>query len=67
MSRLLTVVNERKALRNAYRRQLEDQYIADKKRQEREEHRADILERREAGEKTELLPEELRELAKAKR
>ena len=34
MSRLLTVVNERKALRNAFRRSLEDGYIAKRKQEE---------------------------------
>lgn len=35
MSRLLTVVNERKKLRNEYRRSLEDEYIKKKKEDER--------------------------------
>lgn len=34
MSRLLTIVNERKKLRNEYRRHLEDEYIAKKKGEE---------------------------------
>ena len=34
MSRLLTVVNERKALREKYRKFLEDQYIAERKKEE---------------------------------
>ena len=34
MARLLTVVNERKRLRNEYRRHLEDEYIAKKKEEE---------------------------------
>jgi hypothetical protein len=34
MARLLTVVNERKKLRNEYRRYLEDEYIAKKKAEE---------------------------------
>lgn len=34
MARLLTVVNERKKLRNEYRRHLEDEYIAQKKAEE---------------------------------
>jgi hypothetical protein len=34
MARLLTVVNERKKLRNEYRRHLEDEYIAKKKAEE---------------------------------
>jgi len=31
MARLLTIVNERKKLRNEYRKVLEDEYIAKKK------------------------------------
>lgn len=34
MSRLLTIVNERKKLRNEYRKHLEDEYIAKKKDEE---------------------------------
>ena len=34
MSRLLTIVNERKKLRNEYRKHLEDEYIAKKKSEE---------------------------------
>ena len=34
MSRLLTVVNERKKIRSLYRAHLEDQYIAEKKKEE---------------------------------
>lgn len=34
MSRLLTVVNERKVLRDKYRRHLEEQYINEKKEEE---------------------------------
>lgn len=35
MSRLLTIVNERKKLRNEYRRHLEDEYIKTKKEEEK--------------------------------
>ena len=34
MARLLTVVNERKKIRNEYRAHLEDEYIAMKKKEE---------------------------------
>ena len=34
MARLLTIVNERKKLRNEYRKYLEDQYISKKKAEE---------------------------------
>ena len=36
MARLLTIVNERKKLRNEYRKHLEDEYIAKQKRKEAE-------------------------------
>lgn len=39
MARLLTVVNERKKLRNEYRKLLEDEYIAEKKAEEAEANR----------------------------
>jgi large subunit ribosomal protein L47 len=35
MARLLTIVNERKKLRNEYRKHLEDQYIAERKAAEK--------------------------------
>jgi large subunit ribosomal protein L47 len=35
MARLLTIVNERKKLRNEYRKHLEDQYIQKKKDEEK--------------------------------
>ncbi len=41
MARLLTVVNERKKLRNEYRKHLEDEYIAQKKSEELEQLRAE--------------------------
>lgn len=34
MARMLTVVNERKRLRNEYRKILEDEYINEKKKEE---------------------------------
>ena len=66
MARLLTIVNERKKLRNEYRKHLEDQYIASKKAEEAKAYEDAILARREAGERTELLPEEIRNLLIAK-
>ena len=59
MNRLLTVVNERKTLRNSYRKMIEDEYIDKKKAEEKEAIREDILARRERGEKTEMLEEEV--------
>lgn len=66
MARLLTVVNERKKLRNEYRKILEDQYIAEKKAEEKEKYEADLAARRERGEITEYSPEELSKLLKEK-
>jgi ribosomal protein L29 len=43
MSRLLTVVNERKKLRDTYRQYLEDQYINEKKLEEARERIAKVL------------------------
>ena len=57
MARLLTVVNERKKLRNEYRRYLEDEYIAKKKA---EEFAAQKAEAEKAGVKPPLSPEELK-------
>lgn len=57
MARLLTVVNERKKLRNEYRRHLEDEYIAKKKA---EEFAAQKAEAEKAGTKPPLSPEELK-------
>lgn len=42
MARLLTVVNERKKLRNEYRKILEDEYIAKKKEEEAALHKAEL-------------------------
>jgi large subunit ribosomal protein L47 len=52
MSRLLTVVNERKKIRGEYRKHLENTYIAKKKAEEAEASRNQILEDREKGLKT---------------
>jgi hypothetical protein len=50
MARLLTVTNERKKLRNEYRKHLEDNYIAMKKKQEDEAWIAQRDAAREKGE-----------------
>jgi len=50
MARLLTVVNERKKIRNEYRAHLEDEYIAMKKKEEFELYEKELLEKRERGE-----------------
>ena len=49
MARLLTVVNERKKLRNEYRKILEDEYIAKKKEEEAAEHKAELDKLKEQG------------------
>ena len=63
MARLLTVVNERKRIRNLYRASLEDEYIASRKAEEKEL----FLEAREkmkaAGETNlPMLPEEVKQM-----
>lgn len=63
MSRLLTIVNERKKLRNEYRRHLEDEYIAKKKQ---EEQAAIKAENEKLGVKGAPTPEELKEILKAR-
>ena len=52
MARLLTVVNERKKIRNEYRAYLEDEYIAMNKKEEQEIFEKELLEKRERGETT---------------
>lgn len=52
MARLLTVVNERKKIRNEYRAYLEDEYIAMKKKEEQDIFEKELLEKRERGETT---------------
>lgn len=59
MARLLTVVNERKKIRNEYRAFLEDQYIKQQKRKEKKEYYKDLQARRERGEQTEYTPKEI--------
>ena len=59
MSRLLTVVNERKKLRNQYRMYLENQYIDGKKAQEEEAKREELKAAKERGEKVPMMPDEL--------
>ena len=59
MARLLTVVNERKKIRSLYRAHLEDEYIAQKKKEELDaflEKREKILEEQGDGAKKEMTP-----------
>lgn len=58
MSRLLTIVNERKKLRNEYRKVLEDEYINLKKKEEKVAEVERIEKLREQGIKTEFTEEE---------
>ena len=63
MARLLTVVNERKKIRSLYRAHLEDEYIAQKKKEELDaflEKREKILEEQGEGAKKEMTPQELK-------
>ena len=62
MARLLTVVNERKKLRNEYRKHLENTYIQSKKDEEAAVLDLKYAEQRENGIKTPLNHEELREM-----
>lgn len=64
--RLLTVVNERKKLRNEYRKHLEDAYIAEKKAEELAEFKAERELKRERGEPTSMTPDEVIEMLKGR-
>lgn len=64
--RLLTVVNERKKLRNEYRKHLEDSYIAKKKAEELEAFKEEREKRRERGESTSMTPDEVIEMLKGR-
>ena len=66
MARLLTVVNERKKLRGEYRRHLEDQYIAERKAEEKKQYEEEILEMRKQGMKTPMLEHEVSAMLKKK-
>jgi len=62
MARLLTVVNERKRLRNEYRRHLEDEYIARKKAEEQSAIAAEAEKLKEQGQKAPLTEAQTKEL-----
>lgn len=64
MSRLLTIVNERRKLRNEYRKYLEDNYIALKKEEEKKESVQKIMELREKGIETPPTEDEIKEIIK---
>ena len=66
MARLLTIVNERKKLRNEYRRHLEDEYIALKKSEEQALIKAESDKLKEQGIKPPLTHEELKEVLEKK-
>jgi hypothetical protein len=67
MSRLLTVVNERKQLRNSYRKSLEDKYIRIKKHEERNELESERAKLKKAGVKVPPTEAEVKKAWKAKR
>jgi len=60
MARLLTVVNERKKIRNEYRRHLEEEYIAKQKEEEAKVQEAKYVKEREAGRSTGMMPDEVK-------
>jgi len=62
MARLLTVVNERKKLRNEYRKHLEDEYIASKKAQEQAAIAAEAEKLKEQGKKAPLTEQQTKEM-----
>lgn len=66
MARLLTIVNERKRILNLYRKHLEDQYIAKKKKEELERVKIEREKKKEEGKNVPLLKEELAEKLKKK-
>ena len=65
MSRLLTVTNERKKIRNEYRKHLEDTYILERKEEEAAAIDEELLKRQEAGEKVGRTREQKNAAAKA--
>ena len=66
MARLLTVVNERKKLRNEYRKHLEDTYIAEAKAKDHETWLVEREEKRARGETVPMTPEEVIEMLKSR-
>jgi len=64
--RLLTIVNERKKLRNEYRKHLEDEFIAGKKAEELEEFKIEREARRERGESVSMTPDEVIDMLKGR-
>lgn len=66
MARLLTVVNERKTLRNSYRRALEDRYIRIKQHDEEMAIRKERRRLEKSGIKLPLREEDVKKLIKAK-
>jgi len=66
MARLLTVVNERKKIRNEYRRHLEDSYIQTKKAEESAAQEARYAELKEQGFPVPLGPDDVAKMLKAR-
>lgn len=66
MARLLTIVNERKKIRNEYRRHLEAEYIQKRQREEAKQETAKIMSDREQGLKTPFINKEIKALMQKK-
>lgn len=60
MTRLLTVVNERKKIRNEYRHMLENEYVEAKKAEEKAAYEAKLEQQRKSGKKTAMTSDELK-------
>lgn len=67
MARLLTVVNERKKIRDLYRNHLESQYIQEKKKEAREKYKEKIMQDRQDGIKTPRMHSEIYHILKDKK
>ena len=67
MARLLTIVNERKILRNSYRRLLEDRYIRIQKHKEYQAIQSERAKLEKAGVKLKPTEEEVNKLVKAQK
>lgn len=67
MSRLLTIVNERKKLRNEYRRHLEDEYIKGKKAEEQAALAEEAEKLKAQGVKVPMTEQEVKEMLSQKK
>ena len=64
MSRLLTIVNERKKIRGEYRRHLEEEYVAERKAEEQTAREEAASLARENGESAAMMSHEVAEMLK---